>query len=171
MDLIKNHRQTWANGFNLLLIFILISGCTSKMKDKYQDEFYNKKGGFDYYRLPLIKPYALISTDQHPDYWSSALNNNEILYQISIAGQEIFVTNDFFVIACFQICVLKGVSHPEVYYLIIPEKKTGKAFNSLEDLVSYTSSEFGVKNITFSSIKDIFLEFEKTGILPWKDQE
>lgn len=143
-------------------------GCNSETK-KHTDDFYRRKGGFDYYRLPLLKPYELISTADHPDYWSTTLKEREIAYEIIIAGQQLYVAKDFFIIACFQQCVVKGVAYPTVYYLVVPNKKKGAAFNSLNRLTQYVFSEFGEKNITFRNIKDVYGEFVQTDTVPWKN--
>ena len=140
--------------------------CNSNSNNKYHDNFYNSKGGFDYYRLPIQKPYDLIATDRDPEYWSRVLENQEIPGEASIAGQKIFVSNNFFVVACKQQNI-NGIEYPEVYFLIVPGKKTGRTFTSFGSLSKYAESTFAIKKIVFLDIKSVYDHFKRTGELPW----
>lgn len=69
------------------LLFFILCGCEdrSSRNEKNQNEFYTVTGGWDWIRVPLIKPYQAIKVDPEVETngWGIKLYSN--LYQIDKA--------------------------------------------------------------------------------------
>jgi hypothetical protein len=112
------------------MAFLYVS-CEQRFK--YQDNFYNKAGGWDYRRLPLIKPFEMLSTGNIPNYWYYELKSQNIKFTTQIAGSEVSVSDRFIIIhykGGYQ--QVNGLTDPEKFYLVDTKGHLEYEFSTLK---------------------------------------
>ena len=127
---------------------------TSPTQDSTAKDFYTKRAGWDYSRLPLIKPYQAISIDKST--WSFAMHEFEStgkIEKLSVSDKKIIYSDE------------KGK-----WFVFDTDNKKLLEFNSEEDVITNLKSH----NITYTDskqIEDWFDEFISKGYLSWFPEE
>lgn len=154
--------------FIAILLFMTSCNYGSK-QDKQTDSFYAKSSGFDYRRLPLIKPYEAISTNK--ETWD---------VQFHVKGKkypETYVTG---VINVKKVAVQNGVLMlftPDSnfiteglpiyqWFVVIPEKQVEKGFETEQEFLDYLKG-IGMEKPEMKDIDTLHDQFEKTKCLDW----
>jgi len=153
----------------IFLFFIALLCLSCEERFKYKDNFYNKTGGSDYKRLPLIKPFEMWSTGNIPNYWYYQLKSHNIKFTSQIAGSEVSVSDAFIIIhykGGYQ--QVKSLADPEKFYLVDTKRKLEYEFNRLQELTTFLSNnQFDSNKISFYNLDSIYTQFNQTGRLPW----
>jgi hypothetical protein len=121
-----------------IAIFIVLSfcvfyneiSCTNKKSIKMVgDDFYISKGGFDYARLPLLKPYDA-KTIAGGKEWSIALKHS---YDMTIPNvKTVNVIGDSLIIVHSTNTLLNGQDVKESWYIILPAMQLEKGYKDYQ---------------------------------------
>ncbi|MDJ1467910.1 hypothetical protein QNI19_29135 [Cytophagaceae bacterium DM2B3-1] len=127
-------------------LLIVVCGCwnTSKQnKEKKQDDFYTTTGGWDWIRVPLLKPYDVRKTDPEieANSWTIKFYTSLGTYnvkQVDVKDSIIFVLsgkvdekNDS------DSTLVNLINVPTGWYIIDTRKKIEKGFPSKEEFEMY----------------------------------
>lgn len=160
-----------------MLGLLIIQGCTGKeARFRYKDRFYNKTGGFDYKRLPLIKPYELWSTGNLLNVWYCDLKSSANPKQHQLVAQEVFVMNELIVFNCNKGCGKNGNRVPDLFTLLNLKNKSEIDITSRVELliqIKKINKDINFKSpddIRFLNIDSVYKSFNNTGKLPWLDE-
>lgn len=149
-----------------LCLTVLVCASCGKSNPSNRDPFYTSKGGWDYARMPLIKPYEV---------W---LLNNE--YSIFASGKSRVL-----VIDPLSICVAShavygkaGSQDIEVNGRIYPANKAGPFFAlrtdsnwpewfATEEALRNSIADPQVRGQPFEEVHKLFDQFQRTGKCAW----
>jgi len=162
----------------ILASVIIITSCTKEKtqsnpmnNNTSKEPFYAEKGGFDYIRFPLTKPYEVLSLDKgkkwniKPNYTPKDLRNAASIFGIKKIN---YLNNKIIIAYCEDDGIVGGQLYPKSWFIIIPEKEITKGFTTEKDFIDYLKEQ-GVaeKEIQWNSPEDLFKQFSDTYCLPW----
>jgi hypothetical protein len=145
----------------LLVITCLTSCKSSSTKNKGSDEFYTDQGGFDYIRIPFIKPYEAIYTVGGKE-WIMSLE--QALFDMSVSGiKNARIINNNIIILYSTNTLLNASKAKESWYVIIVSKHIEKGFGTHQEFIKYLNQN-GIKDepklFDMDKIYDYFKEHE-----------
>jgi len=114
----------------------------------HKDSFNNDTGGFDSFRLPLIKPYYYLTLH---DIQKLALMNNVIMVYTPFVEQNI------------EPSIGQKVFH---WFVIVPASDVEEGFEQEEAFLDYIQ-RFNIKQPNWLNPKDAYSQFTKTGCQDW----
>jgi len=135
---------------NALLILMVISALSCR------NDFYTRDGGYDYTRIPFIKPYEALmlkgSERWQMNLYNSALNSSIInIKKINVEKNAIFLYSED--------TNLDGVKVPRAWFIIIPNKHLEEGFYKEKDYLEFLKS-VGLNNepslIDINKVSDYF---------------
>jgi len=145
------------------LIYIL-TGCQQSVTQN-TDTFYTDKGGVDYMRVPLIKPYELLSIPGH-DNWAARLKENTL----NVSVDSVKMANVFQNIILLYSTNTVFQSEPvrELWVVIIPNKHVEVGFDNFKECAAYLRKQ-GVKGeIRLNYIENIRYYFADHDVINWR---
>jgi hypothetical protein len=151
--------KRYINKFLFVFFFPLLFSCNNYQKDT----FYEKKIGWDYLRIPILKPYAALKT---ANIWGIKLYPDNILFQPSIGVSKINVIDSIIVIYCDRTWAINGRNVDSSWCYIIPSKKIEACFTDKKSFLK-SVSKYTAKEIYYHDINDIWEQFDKTSWLDW----
>jgi hypothetical protein len=156
------------------LSLILIGSCFNtkdKGKEKKQDSFYSNTGGWDWVRIPLIKPYAAKKIDPRikSNGWGIKLMSN--LYQIDRAKKVSIQDSIIYVISGKisdqeDITAIGTHNFPTAWFIIDTKFKTEKGFPSKNTFDQYILNN-GYPVPVWYDLDSLSNALEKGEKLPW----
>lgn len=171
---------------SVLIVFITIflSGCFFLPEKKQYEvqipkgSFYHSMGGWDYQRIPLIKPYDAISVDYKELGWlikskneSDSYLDSNFIKKIDVKNAIIYVYNDGLeIFGKFESPYYKGEEYPEVWIIIEPNEKKEVGFTTEKDFLQYIE-ENNLEIPKFRDINDVYEELKERGVLNWFPDE
>ena len=129
----------------LSLLLIVLCGCwnTSNKDQKKQDEFYTVTGGWDWIRVPLLKPYEAKKVDPEieTNTWIIVLGDKVTLDNIGNIKKISVVDSTIFVLSGGDgdSTYFGGKKVPIALHLLDTKQKTEKGFVSEEEFKEYIS--------------------------------
>ncbi|MBS7562774.1 hypothetical protein KHS38_00010 [Mucilaginibacter sp. Bleaf8] len=103
-----------------------------------KDEFYTGKGGWDYARFPLIKPYEARLVAGF-DNWIVRLDSTS--YDGTVPNvKSLNIIGDSLIILYSKNTLLDGLPTKQSWYVILPARRIEKGFKNHEDYTSYLDS-------------------------------
>ncbi|HRH37889.1 MAG TPA: hypothetical protein PK760_06060 [Flavobacteriales bacterium] len=155
----------------LLLVKVVVNWAIAERRCPWHySDYYTKKGGWDYIRMPLIQPYDLESLDGgdrwDAGYWNGA--SREPIY-----ADEVVVFDTLFVTYA-AVDPTPPYSHPEHWALCIPKRKVvikAATWNDMRNIIvertTVTDTTYW-NNISWLDCDSLWARFrEKGGSLPW----
>jgi hypothetical protein len=154
-------------------IIVFICGCKflSDPVSSKSDAFFQSTGGFDYLRLPLIKPYVAIKGDDNLGWCIDLINSpsKDATNYISIERiEKISVQNEIILVyTSYKDEGAISLGQELLYwFVLIPDEGIEKGFTTEESFLEFIKSyDINTPNWTDPSIE--FQKFEKTGCLAW----
>ena len=149
----------------ILFLVLVLESCLSNNKNPH-DDFYIRSSGWDYRRLPLIKPYQAISTDR--ETWIINISEHSKLNQFSFSNvKKIAVIKDYFFVYCSDSTLFNGIRVKEAWFLVNPYKKTETGFLNKNDFDMYLKKN-QIPKIEWYEIDETWKNFDDKIYLPWK---
>lgn len=145
---------------SIILLLMITGACSDKnesKKDLATEPFYERDAGWDYMRIPLIKPYEAIKL-KGSNSWNIKLHALKLQMSISNVKKVDVVKN--VIVAYADSTLLKGEEVPEAWFVIIPDQQIEKGFSKKEDLIDYLST-YNIDEISLhdiDKISDLFVE-------------
>ena len=134
-----------------------------QVENHVTDEFYSRTGGWDYTRMPLIKPYELINLS---DEWLLGTFEEGSTKPTRIYGiQQISINQDYSLFLCEQSDFSETTLQKKWCVL---EMSTAKevCFSSEKEFNDYVESK-KIPQPTWINAEIAFKQFLESGYLPW----
>lgn len=155
-----------------LMLLISLSSCTW-LPGFYKDPFYKNSGGFDSFRLPLLKPYYLTYLDTETS-WDMELQadppSESTYYYLTLHDiQKIAIANG--IIMLYTPYIERSID-PNIgqkiyhWFAIVPSANIEEGFENEDDFLEYVK-EFDIQQINWQSPEDLYKIFTRTGCLDW----
>ena len=144
----------------VMLLIFLVLGCKAKRETGFYN--YSKRG--DLFRVPLIKPYEIISADGTE--WTYEVDSKNQLPISSIV--EIGVKSNFFVIHSSNYYFN---SHSGETWLIMDTRTGSKYFETSDGSYDIQVRSLGIESIKLNSPSFLFQYLTNNGKMPgeWPD--
>jgi hypothetical protein len=117
--------RTYKLAFSLIIIINLFS-C--------RNDFSSRRGGFDYIRIPFIKPYEALcmngSKRWQMNLYNSALNSSIVNIK------DVYVENGTMILYS-ENTYLDGQQAKKAWFIVIPGKQIERGFNNENDYIKY----------------------------------
>lgn len=145
-----------------LLIFISLGlkSCTTFLSQndvsKKEDFCSNPYYAYDVMRLPLIYPFELVSTTSKNDFFINSGDALSDKFDISGSVDSIYINDSLMVLK------LRNTNSDLKDYILIQNVEIPSELNSQE----FNEQRF-LKKIKLKATEQIYIEFLKTGRLPW----
>lgn len=110
--------------------------------------FYSKTTGFDYRRLPLLKPYEAMSINQKT--WSIKLQLHSLRYQPSINDITQLGISGEVIVSYSKDTLLEGESVADAWFIIIPANSIERGFSDYASMTAF----LGEKRKAIPDLKD-----------------
>jgi hypothetical protein len=145
----------------LTLIVFLLDSC------KHCDSYYTKKGGFDYIRIPLLKPYDIkkVNKDWTIQFTGLAKSYPD-MYTSSVCVKRINVIDSIIIASCYNSWAIKGKVVDHLWCFIIPNRKVEASFDNESEFLD-SLSYYTKKKPDFIDIEEIWLQYKDNGYLTW----
>ncbi|MBS7563637.1 hypothetical protein KHS38_04400 [Mucilaginibacter sp. Bleaf8] len=147
----------------LLTIAMLAIACNTK-KNKNLDSFYTDGGEWDSARIPFIKPYEAIKSDDRYGWIMNleGIDGDTGILNIQMAG----IVNGTILLYSTN-TILHGNDVKEAWYVIIPKQHLEKGFGSYRAYLSYLRA-LGFKNTPkLHNIRTIASYFDDHETIDW----
>lgn len=155
--------------FQLLIVFMCFS-CGNPNQEKggqveQEDSFYTAAKEGDLYRVPLVKPIQIISTNGIGSDWILKFPYRQIKNKKSVEVSAVNVV-DSLIIVYSESTYLPGAM-TEAWFLIDTKNKTEVVYQNENDYVKGLA-EIKIKEPRLIEINQLYGEFKETQKLPFK---
>jgi hypothetical protein len=151
----------------LISLFInvwLLASCQNTTRHKTNDVFYSSKGGFDYVRIPLIKPYEAVKLNGSKEW---LVNLKTATLQFSVSNiKEVTIVKGFILLHGVD-TFLKGSTIKEAWFIIIPSKHIELGFDKYDKFVNYLLANGFERDPGLHNVEEIYLEYMKMDKVNW----
>ena len=153
----------------IIIAFCLITlfqACSDKNSNV--DSFYTEKGGWDYGRIPLLKPYEAIIDNKNLG-WSLGLNGED--GDTGFGNIKLVNVVDSVILIYSTNSILHGVDVKQSWHIIIPSNKVEKGFDSHQKYLDYLKLLGITHEPPLHDIEAISEYFDKYDIIDWNKIE
>lgn len=135
-----------------------------------KDPFYTENSGYDYIRLPLVKPYELISLDKGNIWGLEGQPKPKLIKEDNTAFgiKKIEVKSGIILCYCEGHTMVGGEKFDRAWYVFIPEQNINKGFATEQEFITYLQTK-GIQKepIEWDTPEKLFEQFSNTHCLPW----
>ncbi|MFT6717070.1 MAG: hypothetical protein ACJA0Q_001721 [Saprospiraceae bacterium] len=160
----------------LAVLVITISSCGLRNRDvkkEQQDEFYSVFGGWDWVRVPLIKPYELKNNSPKIDGSSWGLKLKTVKWHSTYNVKKVSVEDSVIFVKCGSIgpndndkTIIGTRNYPTAWYILDLKKDIESAFNNKNDFNTYCE-ENSYPIPTWHLVDSLRVRLSEKGKLPW----
>ncbi|QHS54791.1 hypothetical protein GWR56_04230 [Mucilaginibacter sp. 14171R-50] len=150
----------------LLCVMLCQSACTDKQPDV--DEFYTQKGGFDFARIPLIKPYEAVVPATGNEYWLIHSVTDTLLF--SIPGvKQLSVSDNKMIFVHGVNTAINYQNVKEGWFVLMPAKNLVKAFLKHENYLNWLHDHGIEKEPHLIDPDNIYRYFKNHDTIDWQE--
>lgn len=159
------------------LIFIVVTTiflfCANLFLQGQSDPFYTDTGGWDSLRVPLIKPYYLVSLDKGAS-WSMRLHANppseSTYYYLTIHDiRQLAVANNIIMLYTPYVehNIDQSVGQKVLHWFVIsPESNIEEGFGNEDEFLNYIF-QLGIQRLDWLVPNEVFEHYSRTYCLDW----
>jgi len=152
--------------FFITLLYLTACGGNTNQDPKL-DDFYSDKGGFDYGRIPLIKPYEL-TTSSRENYWTAeTIDTSEVPLNMPGARNINIVNSIIFIYG--RETILNGQEVDAAWFVIIPKNHIVRGFMDHKKYLAYIQSIGFQKEPLLYDVQEVYRFFSKHNKVDWKE--
>lgn len=158
------------------VLIIAITACWDAPKRQPErDDFYETKGGWDWIRVPLIKPYEALKIDPEVqtnpwviNLFSPNLVNTDHVRKICVKDSILYIISGM-VAGTGDSTSLGTRNLPTVWFIINSKQKTEKGFKSAKEFDKYiVENNYPLPD--WHDIDTLFHNLSNGGKLPWRKE-
>jgi hypothetical protein len=146
------------------LLSILFVSCNAPTKEEREREFYTDKGSFDMGRIPLIKPFEVVTTE-HSNWILQATDDTTGYFTVD-GVKEVRVVNQFILVHSLN-TTLNGARAKEGWFVIIPKTHFSKGFATHQEYLDLLHYEGFSEEPALYKINTVFEYFDKHDTITW----
>ncbi len=154
----------------------MFCSCVNNTETMEEDTFYSECGGWSMVRLPLIKPYEVLSIDPETtdNIWSIKFDSDELfstdhVQRITVEDSIIYVLSGIFN-GEGDSTALVGSMYPTVWYIINTKNGDKRGFHDIEVFNNYLLLN-RYPHPHWYDIDSLFIEYcQNNKKLPWSPE-
>ena len=173
METNLSNKKTFIFKFLAILLSVMVVGCLDKKGETNKliiDDYYTRGTGWDYQRIPLVKPFELVKMKKN-DSWS--LNTHELPnYASDISPIKLINISEKYIFGYkkqYQSSNLPQFKTPEKWFILDVGRNKLLVYDS-EKRFKATLSKKGIEFVLFDPF-EIQRTFKEERILPWFPRE
>jgi hypothetical protein len=152
-----------------VFIIIFLTGCCGN-KYKYDNHeecsFYTNSSGYDYIRIPLIRPYEAICIDLEDRRWSINFKNGPLYYPAIYDVQKLAVIDSVILVYTDNTSRPVENQEPLLWFVIDLRKNQELGFSEQVKFNEYLM-EMNIHKVKWLYVNDVYHQYVSSNCLPW----
>ena len=144
-------------------MLILIASCNAPTKEEIDKGFYKDKGALDMGRIPLIKPFEAVTTENNN--WILRADDDSVLFTVP-GAREVRVIHQEILVHSLN-TIINYAPAKEGWFVIIPKTHFSKGFATHKEYLDQLRHEGFNKEPLLYDINKIFSYFDKNDTVTW----